>query len=225
MNDALTSGDHEERHSKAAEVELIADPEDRARQEARNGLRQFDDVIEKIEYWLNPERPFQLRPSTILDLHRKALEGIHPLAGVWRTTKVAIGGSKHTPPEHHLVPGLVEEMCDYINANWQKESPLHLASYVLWRMNWIHPFADGNGRTARATSYLVLCVSLGYRLPGTRTIPAQIADEKTPYYRALEEADKSEGDISQMEALLGRLLATQLVSVFTSANTARKLNT
>jgi hypothetical protein len=40
----------EERHSKALEIELISDPEQRARQEAENGLRQFDEVIERINY-------------------------------------------------------------------------------------------------------------------------------------------------------------------------------
>src|SRR5690348_13627585 len=137
-----------DRHSQAYEVELITDPDERAKQEARNGLLQFDLVIEQIEYWLHPDRPFKLRPSGILALHRRALEGIHRLAGVWRTGGVKIGGSKHIPPDHSAVPGLAEEMCDYVNDNWKRRAPLHLGSYVLWRMNWIHPFADGNGRTA-----------------------------------------------------------------------------
>jgi hypothetical protein len=85
-----------ERHSRALEVVLITDPEERARQEARNGLRQFDCVIEAIEYWLNPERrPFRLRPSFIYTLNRIALEGINSLAGVPRPGPVEISGSKH----------------------------------------------------------------------------------------------------------------------------------
>jgi hypothetical protein len=43
----------DERHSKALEVELISDPEEKARQEARNGLRQFDEVIKQINYRLH----------------------------------------------------------------------------------------------------------------------------------------------------------------------------
>jgi Fic/DOC family len=62
-------------------------------------------------------------------------------------------------------------MCDYVNENWEGSSPVHLSAYVLWKLNWIHPFTDGNGRTARAISYLLLCLRLGYRLPGTNTIP------------------------------------------------------
>ncbi|HET9282483.1 MAG TPA: Fic family protein [Candidatus Angelobacter sp.] len=61
-----------------------------------------------------------------------------------------------------------------------RKSAIHLAAYVIWRLNWIHPFADGNGRTSRALSYLVLCTRLGERLPGTVTIPDQnIAQQVT----------------------------------------------
>ena len=108
-------------------------------------------------------------------------------------------------------------MCDYVNDNWETATAVHLAAYVLWRVNWIHPFTDGNGRTARALSYLVLCLRLGYELPGVNTIPEQISANKVPYYKALEEADaawrEERVDVSAMEAYLGSLLAAQLVHV------------
>jgi Fic family protein len=211
----------EERHSKALEIELISDPQQKARQEAENGLRQYDEVIERINYSLQPERPFKLRPSAILSLHRRALEGISSFAGVFRPGGIEIKGSKHAPPGAHLVPELVEQLCDYLNDNWTKFSPLHLAAYTLWRMNWIHPFVDGNGRTSRAVSYLVLCVRLGYVLPGTTTIPEQISKNKEPYYKALEAADSAQAagkpDLAEMERLLESLLASQLVSVIDAA--------
>lgn len=89
-----------------------------------------------------------------------------------------------------MVPEEVEHMCDYVNDNWDKSSPIHLAAYALWKLNWIHPFTDGNGRTVRALSYFLLCLRLGYRLPGTNTILAQISNDKSPYNRALEAADE-----------------------------------
>src|SRR5882757_3994609 len=211
----------DQRHSKALEIELISDPELRARQEALNGLRQYDEVVEQISYWLHPDRPFKLRISAILSLHRRALEGISSFAGVFRPGGIEIQGSKHIPPGAHLVPEKVEEMCDYINENWTKATPLHLAAYTLWRMNWIHAFVDGNGRTSRVVSYLVLCVRLGYLLPGTLTIPEQISKNKDPYYQALEAADRANAsgklDLTEMEHLLESLLANQLVSVLDSA--------
>ena len=124
----------EQRHSQPLDAEIIVDPQQRAEQEARNGIRQFDAVLERVDYWLQPERPFKLRPSAILDLNRIALEGINGFAGIYRPTGIEIKGSPQVPPLAHLVAGLVEEFCDYINDNWER-SALHLAAYALWRLN------------------------------------------------------------------------------------------
>jgi len=140
------------------------------------------------------------------------------MAGTWRNGPVKIGGSKHTPPEAFLVSEEITALCDYVNNNWDKDG-FHLGAYVLWRLNWIHPFADGNGRTARATSYVVLSARADGLLPGSPTIPDQIASDKKPYYRALEVADEAwlktdKVDVSQMEEILQGMLAKQLLSVF-----------
>jgi len=211
----------EDRHSRALEPDLISDPDQKARQEAKNGLRQFDSAIEQIEHWLQSGRMFKLRPSAILGLNRLALDGLSDYAGIYRPAGIEIQGSKHTPPPAYLVPELVEDMCDYVNTNWSR-SALHLASYVLWRLNWIHAFVDGNGRTTRTVSFIVLCIRLGYRIPGTNTIPEQISRDKKPYYSALELADAAyerdkKLDVSAMEDLVGSLLATQLAGVIHDA--------
>ena len=206
------------RHSKAQEAEVARDPDELARLESRNVIQQYRKIEEMVGYWLEPDHLFKLRPSHILTLHRAALEGISATAGVWRPAGVAIGGSKHTPPQAFEVPEQIEELCDYVNSNWDKKSPLHLASYVMWRLNWIHPFTDGNGRTSRAVSYLVLCVALVMLPPGHMTIPQQIEENKTPYYRALEAADYAWAggaiDLSEMKDLLGTMLAKQLYAIY-----------
>lgn len=205
----------EDRHSKADAAELISDPQERARREAENGVRQFKAAVEVIRaYVLRANSAFRLTQAIILDLHHKALEGIHPLAGTYRNTAVTIGQSNHIPPRHVEVPDYVAEMCDFVNRNWEDRNAAHLGAYVLWRMNWIHPFADGNGRTARVVSYIVLSTKLNSLLPGTPTIPDQIAADKRPYYVALEEADDSWKRgilaLSGMEAMLEAMLAQQL---------------
>jgi hypothetical protein len=58
------------RHSHALEAELITDPDEKARVEARNGLEQFDAVVEMIEYFSDFDRKFKARPSQLLHLHR-----------------------------------------------------------------------------------------------------------------------------------------------------------
>jgi len=213
--------DDDLRHSHASEAELIADPEKLAQREALNGLRQIHAVEEMVEYHLDPERPFRLRPSQILHLHRYALDGISAYAGTWRPAGIEIGGSLHRPVDAHQVPEMIEDLCDYVNSHWKESSPVHLSAYVMWTLNWIHPFTDGNGRTSRAVSYLVLCLKAGYLLPGRRSIPDQIAEDRTPYYRALESADAAwrtgELDLGNMETLIAQLLARQLLEVFEGA--------
>jgi len=204
-----------DRHSKADEPQIIVDPAERAKLEARNALEQFDAVITLVEQFTATEHPpFRLRSSTILQLHRIALKGLSAYAGLFRPAGVDIGGSAHKPVDAFLVPMRIEEMCEYVTENWSKP-PIHLTAYALWRLNWIHPFTDGNGRTARAVAYLVLCVRLGYRLPGTTTIPELIAADKDPYYAALEAADA--GDLTDLERLLAALLAKQLYGVHRAA--------
>ena len=72
---------------------------------------------------------------------------------------------------------------------------------------------------------MVLCIRLGYRVPGTNTIPAQISADKTPYYKALEAADlaRRDGkvDLSVLENYLSHLLGQQLASVIDEATGAR----
>lgn len=207
----------EDRHSRADPVEFIADPEEKARREAENGVRQFKEALEIIRSSIKKgdESPFKLTQSIILQLQQKALAGIHPLAGTYRNSPVYIEKSDHFPPPYTDVADLIGDMCGYVNTNWHM-SAIHLAAYILWRMNWIHPFADGNGRTARVVSYVVLSVKLDSVLPGTPTIPDLIAADKRPYYRALESADDSWKRgivaVADMEAMLEGMLAQQLLS-------------
>lgn len=211
-----------DRESRGAEPLLLTDPDEIARQEAANAVRQFDAVLDFIDEVARDGKAFKLRPSTILALHKIALEGLSRYAGTWRPSPVSIEKSEHAPPHESQVPSLIEEMCDWVNDNWANKSALTLCSFLMWRLNWIHPFLDGNGRTSRAISYLVLCAKLGDRLPGKLTIPEQIAAHRDPYYAALEAADaraiSGEMDFSEMEALLKSYLAKQLSGAFADAS-------
>ena len=209
------------RHSEALEANLIQDPKENAEAEARNGLRQFDLGMSIVEDALAKDH-FRLRPSILLSLHRAALEGISAYAGNYRPGGVEIKGSEHEPVGAHLVPELVEDMCEYVNDQWDKVTAIHLAAYLMWRLNWIHPFADGNGRTSRVISYVMLCIKLGFVLPGLKTIPEQIEKDRNAYFEALDAADTAyeddKIDVSKMETLLESLLATQLTTVFERAS-------
>lgn len=209
-----------DRFSVADGTSVETDPRLVASLEAENALRQFDAAMLELDKWLAGERK-SLKPSMISALQRYAVEGLDEAPGTYRAAGVEIRGSKHQTPDASEVSELVENLCDYINSGWDRETAVHLAAYILWRVNWIHPFRDGNGRTARIVSYIILNAHAGFRLPGTRTIPDQISDNKKPYYDALEAADESvdQGslDLSKMEEMLENCLATQLLSAYESA--------
>jgi Fic family protein len=206
--------DRQSRTVKREQFRPLSEPQ-KARQEALNTLRQYDRMVEIINETLRLTQPFRLRPSAIQELNRISIRKIEAEAGRWRDVPIVIDGSRHQPPASEEVPRHVDDLCDYVNDHWNDKSPFHLAAYVMWRLNWIHPFVDGNGRTTRAVSYYVLCVKLGFHMPGVTTVAEMIAQDKEPYYKALEAADEAEKkgrlDVSEMEYLLSDLLAKQMV--------------
>ena len=121
----------------------------------------------------------------------------------------------YEPPEWKAVPGLIDELCEYVNVNWAK-TPIHLAAYLLWRLNWIHPFGEGNGRTARAVAYVVFCIKNGLMIPGIKTLPERIAEDRSDYYQALATADK--GDLEPMENLVSDLFTEELKDLLDKAH-------
>jgi Fic family protein len=193
---------------------LYRTAEEKIALETRNGVIQFLAVLHYVKTWAPGQS--HLTPDILLELQRLAVNQIYTCAGSFRDGPVSIQGVDHKPLHHSEVPACVAGLCTYVDANWSR-TPIHLASYVMWRLNWIHPFFGGNGRTSRAASYLVLCARLGFELPGTPTIPESIVSKREPYYDALKSADAAwqagSVDVSKMEVLMGQLLATQLVSI------------
>jgi len=211
----------EERHSQAEEEKLISDPVELAAAEAQNALRQFDAGMQMLKDWLGDTQNPRIKPSQLLKLNGILLQDIEKSPGTYRAVEMHIIQSKHKPPKAAQVPELVEDMCEFLVANWSAKSAIFLSSYVLWQINWIHPFVDGNGRTARIFSYIILCAKVGYVLPGTKTIPEFISENKTPYYLGLESADgwfvQGKINVSDLELLLSEHLASQLLSAHDEA--------
>lgn len=181
----------------------------------RGVVRLFELSFSLIEEALKAGK-FRIKIKMIANLHKAALEGFDSTAGTLRSHSVSISNSKFNPPMSADLPVLLEEMCDYVNDNWELMSSFYLSAYVLWRLLWIHPFYEGNGIVARALSYIVLSVREGRLLPGNSTIPEQIALNRTPYYEALAAADDAWADgridVSRLQTMLSRMLEIQLKS-------------
>ncbi len=192
------------------------------KREIENGFRQHDLTLDIIDYYLEPDRAFALRIPLILDLQREAVAGIESTPGEIRSVAVGIHKSKHAPPAPHLVQSHLTEFCEYINDNWHERTAFFLSAHAMWRLNWIHPFTDGNGRTSRALSYALLNIKLGYILPGSPTILQQIEKDNSHYIEALEMADAAAAEggenVDEMETMIRGMLAKQLLSVIDKAD-------
>ncbi|MEN9292089.1 MAG: hypothetical protein RLZZ357_1933 [Bacteroidota bacterium] len=121
--------------------------------------------------------------SVLLQLHRLILMGIDTKnAGVYRTVEVRISGSKHVPPSPLLLNDLMDGYFEFYELNKRTMHPVLLAAEMHERLVTIHPFIDGNGRTARLVMNLVLLQN-GYTLVN---IKGNLKN-RLKYYQALEQ--------------------------------------
>jgi Fic family protein len=188
----------------------------KAELEAANSVNQID----YIAHLVNDRKIADLRESHIQELKAIAIEGIYPCGSRYRDAfmRVHIVGTDHQLPHESRVASLVTELTDFVNN--KRRTVIERAAYSLWRLNWIHPFAGGNGRAARAVCYLIVCMENRSMLPGVPSMPALIAAQRDRYLRCLRAADETERggalDISAMSAFLEEVLTRQLESAISN---------
>jgi Fic family protein len=104
-------------------------------------------------------------------------------AGKYRTGMVIIGGADHTPPDAVDVPRQMAELMRWLKQNDKKMHAVELAALLHHKIVHIHPFFDGNGRTARLAMNILLM---------RRGLPLAIIlkNDRKKYYRVLQDADK-----------------------------------
>lgn len=124
--------------------------------EATGNAKAFDFMMEISKGELFSE-------DVLLKIHKLFFEQIEPdNAGVYRKTKVFISGTKDLVlPDPKDVPSLTADFIEELSDKKNSLHPIELASYVHNRFVTIHPFSDGNGRTARLLMNLIL-VQAGY---------------------------------------------------------------
>jgi len=176
----------------------------------KNLLRQYDYLLNSIDIGL-AQGPNSFDKYFLWSLNHIAVANISQYGGRFRGEPIYVG--KHVPPHYKDVPELVDRFVSFVHENWFVLTPTMLAAYGLWRLNWIHPFIEGNGRTARAACYYLLCARGGALLGGKKIVPERIRENRDPYYAALKAADQkwNDGhfDLTVMEAYLARLAEQQ----------------
>lgn len=180
--------------------------------EQQNLLRQYDLLTNCIEIGL-VKGIEAFDKYTLWSLNAAAVSNIAQFGGRFRTQPIYVGN--HIPPHFNDVPNLIDEFISVIHENWEIiDHPTLLPAYALWRLNWIHPFIEGNGRTARAACYYLMCLKQGGILPGTKTVPERIRENRDPYYEALKVADRywenGQFNVDDLAEYLLELLEAQL---------------
>ena len=177
-----------------------------------NQERQYDFLTSIVEASIAAQRSM-ISTALIKALNYHAIACLHVQAGEYRPCDVRVG--THKPPAFHRVPALMDPFINEVNSSWAQIDGWQLSAYCLWKLNHIHPFINGNGRTARALCYYVLCVKIGRLLPGEITLPRRMHERREDYVRLLQEADggardNAENYLSTLRGFIMELVVQQV---------------
>ncbi|MCP4345049.1 MAG: Fic family protein [Desulfobacterales bacterium] len=141
-------------------------------------------------------------------------------AGRYRTLNVRAAGTDHVYPPNYMVRELMEDFVKWMNSDGAKSlHPLKYAGEVHYRLVSVHPFRDGNGRTARLIMNLML-IRNGYV---TAVIPFA---KRKDYIDSLFYAQNRQGDISLFTEILAdsekESLTDYLSMIFSRPENLRK---
>ena len=188
------------------------DPDFFERIEEQNLLRQYDLLTNCIEIGFKKNIE-AFDKYTLWALDYAAVANVSQFGGRYREEPIYVGD--HVPPHYKDVPNLMDRFFSFVHENWTlHDHPTLIPAYALWRLNWIHPFLEGNGRTARAACYYLICMKQGRLLPGKKIVPERIRENRDPYYAALKAADRAwdagHFNVTELATYLGALLKAQL---------------
>lgn len=136
------------------------------------------DAISFIEDLISNKEP--LSGWNIRNIHSLILKEIDKEnAGRYRSENVMISGAKHIPPRHFEISDLMQELVEEYDNNWKVYHPVIRATLLHGEFVKIHPFIDGNGRTAR--------LLLNFELMRNGYPPVIIkSDDRANYYEVLD---------------------------------------
>lgn len=138
------------------------------------------DAIAYVEEMVR--RKESLSEWQIKNLHRLILKGINDAyAGNYRDQQVFISGAKHTPPAPFLIKEQMEKLMNWYEQETKQLHPVTRGAMLHAIFVGIHPFIDGNGRTAR------LLLNLELMKDGFPPVVIKV-ENRLGYYEALDKA-------------------------------------
>ncbi len=176
--------------------------------EAINHAKAYE-YIQKLQF----NNLKKINQSIILNIHSLILQNIDPQnAGRYRTTPVRIAGSTVVLPNPIKVPDLMKQFIVWLHNS--KKTPAEIAVEAHFKLVSIHPFADGNGRTARLLMNLILLTN-GYP-------PTVISNQNRKQYIESIEKGQLKDDLSDYDDFMFRAVEKSFDSFFETVNAEDK---
>lgn len=191
-------------------------PSDENLQELRN-IRKAIDFIEET---FDGDDSQQITPSFIREVQKIVVTDLKhdgsKWPGDWRKCPVHITKSNHKPPDHIEIPQLIQELCGYIADDNDNKMDIIKIALAHHRLAAIHPFDNGNGRTARLVTYAML-IKAKFINKTMRTIlnPSAIfCMDRQEYYDKLAAADSGKEEALEDWCLyVARGIVSEMVRV------------
>jgi Fic family protein len=180
---------------------VVSQDSDYQAREVENVLAAYNSVLGHLRSGNAP----QLTPELIKEFNRQVLEGLElapeVTPGEIRQHSVAVG--PYRGPDWERCDELLSALCDWLNGpTFSGEGPMRTptaiirASLAHLYLAWIHPFGDGNGRTARLCEFLVLVTS-GVPTSAAHLISNYCNKTRDECYKQLQYASESGGDVTR----------------------------
>ena len=177
-------------------------PRNKSEQMVKNNYDALTYVLEHLEDEISEETILQIANIVTRSAAEVQVTG-------YRDGAVYVTGREgvvYTPPQTDAVPEMMRSLVTFIQKS--ELHPLLKACIAHFYFVYIHPFGDGNGRTARALSYMMLLQS-GYDFFRYFSISGIVAEERGKYYRSMRNVEDSDGDMTYfIDAYSGMLART-----------------
>lgn len=156
-------------------------------QEVRNYFLALNLLEEKLKSKTTFSKELLLEVQAMVEKgaskEKIGLRGEMPAGMLFAVYDSESGAPEYIPPEHTEIPALLDELVEYVNTT--DDHPLIIAAVVHYQLVTIHPFEDGNGRTARLMSGYILDL-YGYGFNGIGSLEEYFAYDPDEYYASLQ---------------------------------------
>lgn len=177
-------------------------PKDKSQQMIHNNFQTIQFIVEHKDEPLSEE--------LLLQVHRlmtdKTMHHPEDAGRIRNNNEVVVENgitheTVHVPPSYEEIPQFIEELCSFFNEQNPRQfiHPIIRGIVIHFMISYVHPFVDGNGRTARAMFYWYM-LKQGYWLTEYLSISRVIAKSKKAYEKAFLYTEADEMDIGYFVA-------------------------